>query len=108
MVNKAQIQNALKALAVAGAFMVPLAGFPLAAMVAKKLYGDKVSFDKIKEVLSQLIQMKKVQQEQVSFKDWLIYSEVGTMSSAPTGGVGDIAHFKRPLGKMIRRKWPKN
>lgn len=108
MVNKAQIQNALKALAVAGAFMVPLAGLPLAAMVAKKLYGDKVSFDKIKEVLSQLVQMKKVQHEQVSFKDWIVYSEVGTMSSGITGGIGDIAVFKRPVGKMIRRKWPKN
>lgn len=108
MVNKAQIQNALKALAVAGAFMVPLAGFPLAALVAKKLYGDKVSFEKIKEVLSQLIQMKQVQQEQVSFKDWLLYSEVGTMSSGTTGGAGDIAVFKRPVGKTIRRKWPKN
>ena len=75
MVSKAQIQNVLKALAVAGAFMVPLAGFPLAALVAKKLYGDSVSFEKVKEVLSQLVRMKKVKQEQVSFKDWLVLSE---------------------------------
>ena len=107
MVNKAQIQNILKALAVGGAFMVPLAGFPLAALVAKKLYGDSVSFEKVKEVLGQLIQMKKVKQEQISFKDWLIVNEVGTMSSGTTGGIGDIATFKRPVGKMMRRKWPK-
>jgi predicted kinase len=75
MINKDQIQNALKVLAVGGAFMVPIAGFPLAAMVAKKLYGDKVSFEKIKEVLSQLVQMKKTQHEQISFKDWMQYSE---------------------------------
>jgi len=76
VINKTQIQNALKALAVGGAFMVPIAGFPLAALVAKKLYGDKVSFEKIKEVLSQLIQMKKAQHEQISFKDWVRYSEM--------------------------------
>lgn len=107
VINKAQIQNALKALAVGGAFMVPIAGFPLAALVAKKLYKDSVNFEKIKEVLSQLIKMKKVQQEQISFKDWLLYSEVGTMSSGITGGPGDIAVFKRPIiSKMVRRKWP--
>jgi len=81
MVSKVQIQNVLKALAVAGAFMVPLAGFPLAALVAKKLYGDSVSFEKVKEVLSQLIQMKKVKQEEVSFKDWLVFSEMINVQS---------------------------
>jgi len=75
MASKTKIQNALKALAIAGAFMVPLAGFPLAALVAKKLYGDSVNFEKVKEVLSQLIKMKKTKQEQVSFKDWLVLSE---------------------------------
>lgn len=42
-----------------------------------------------------------------SFKEWLKLLEVGTMSSAPTGGVGDIAVFKMPIGVgMVRRSWP--
>lgn len=42
----------------------------------------------------------------MNFKNWLNLIEVGTMSSAVTGGIGDIAHFKRPIGGMIRRNWP--
>jgi len=43
----------------------------------------------------------------MNFKKWLKLTEVGTMSSSPTGGVGDIAPFKAPLGwGVIRRNWP--
>jgi hypothetical protein len=43
----------------------------------------------------------------MNFKKWLNLIEVGTMSSTPTGGIGDIAQFKRPLfGGVIRRTWP--
>lgn len=42
-----------------------------------------------------------------SFKEWLKLLEVGTTSSTPSGGVGDIAPFKRPIGfGLVRRKWP--
>ena len=42
-----------------------------------------------------------------SFKEWLKLVEVGTMASAPTGGVGDIATFKMPIGiGLVRRTWP--
>jgi len=44
----------------------------------------------------------------ISFKEWLQLIETGTMSSAPTGGVGDIAPYKLPVGfGIVRRKWPK-
>lgn len=43
-----------------------------------------------------------------SFKEWLKLLESGTMSSVPTGGVGDIAPYKMPVGiGLVRRKWPK-
>jgi len=43
----------------------------------------------------------------MNFKKWLKLTEVGTMSSSPTGGVGDVAPFKAPLGwGVIRRNWP--
>lgn len=48
-----------------------------------------------------------MENSQVKFKKWLNLLEVGTMSSAPTGGIGNIAQFKRPLfGGVIRRTWP--
>lgn len=43
----------------------------------------------------------------VNFKNWLNLIEVGTMSSGVTGGIGDIAPFKMPIGiGMVRRTWP--
>ena len=43
----------------------------------------------------------------MNFKKWLNLTEVGTMASGPTGGVGDIAPFKAPMGwGVIRRNWP--
>lgn len=72
---KEKIQKALKALAVGGAFMVPVAGLPLAILVAKKLYGKNFDFDKVREIMSNLISMGKVKQEQITFKDWLLIIE---------------------------------
>jgi GNAT superfamily N-acetyltransferase len=43
-----------------------------------------------------------------NFKEWIKLQEAGTMSSAATGGPGDIAVFKRRLGRIVRRKWPFN
>jgi len=43
----------------------------------------------------------------MSFKEWLKINETGTFSTAPTGGVGDIAHFKSPVGiGIVRRNYP--
>ena len=42
----------------------------------------------------------------MNFREWLKLYEVGTMSSTPTGGVGDVAQFKLPMGGMVRRTWP--
>lgn len=43
----------------------------------------------------------------MNFKNWLNLIEVGTMSSGATGGVGDIAQFKMPIGiGIVRRTWP--
>jgi hypothetical protein len=28
------------------------------------------------------------------------------MSTAPTGGVGDVSLFKMPIGTVFRRTWP--
>jgi len=41
-----------------------------------------------------------------SFKEWLKLHEIGTMTSSPTGGVGDIAQFKMPVMGVVRRTWP--
>ena len=41
----------------------------------------------------------------MNFREWLKLCEVGTMSSTPTGGVGDVAQLKLPMGGMVRRTW---
>ncbi len=44
-----------------------------------------------------------------SFKKWLKLIETGTMASAPTGGFGDVAPYKMPIGiGIVRRSWPKD
>lgn len=43
------------------------------------------------------------------FKKWLKLIETGTVASATTGGVGDIAPYKMPIGiGIVRRSWPKD
>ena len=43
----------------------------------------------------------------MNFREWLKLYEVGTMSSTPTGGIGDVAQFKLPVAiGMVRRTWP--
>lgn len=43
----------------------------------------------------------------MNFKKWLDLYESGTVSSTPTGAVGDIAPFKAPIGiGLVRRMWP--
>lgn len=47
--------------------------------------------------------------KKMNFKEWLKLYEVGTIASAPTGGVGDIAPYKIPIGiGIVRRSWPKD
>lgn len=69
---KDKIENILKIMAVGGAFMVPVAGFPLAIYVAKKLYGDDVSLGKVIEVFKELGKMRGVKQEGLSFRDYIL------------------------------------
>lgn len=41
-----------------------------------------------------------------SFKKWLKLIESGTLASSSTGGIGDIAQYKKPIFTLIRRNWP--
>lgn len=42
----------------------------------------------------------------IDFKEWLKLIESGTMSSSSTGGLGDIAQYKKPIFGLVRRIWP--
>jgi hypothetical protein len=43
----------------------------------------------------------------MNFKNWLNLQEAGTMASGVTGGLGDVAPYKIPLGiGLVRRIWP--
>lgn len=76
---KKTINQILKGLAVGGSFAVPLVGFPLALYVAKKLYGEDFSFEKVKEVFNYLVSIGKINNEQInnlSIKDCLFIEKM--------------------------------
>ena len=48
------IKDVLKGAAVGGAFMVPVAGIPLAVYLARRLYGEKASPEQIRALWERL------------------------------------------------------
>lgn len=66
-------KDILKGAAIGGAFMVPLAGLPLAIYLAKKFYGKKATPEKIKEIEKHLEQQKESVKE--GFKNFLKIQE---------------------------------
>jgi hypothetical protein len=68
-------KDILKGAAIGGAFMVPLAGVPLALYLAKKLYGKKATPEQVKEIEDQLGEPKKEEVKE-GFKNFLEIQEM--------------------------------
>jgi hypothetical protein len=62
-------KDVLKGAAIGGAFMVPIAGLPLALYLARKFYGKRATPEQVKEIERQLGVKKE------SFKGWLGFVE---------------------------------
>ena len=63
-------KDILKGAAIGGAFMVPIAGLPLALYLARRLYGKRATPEQIREIEKQLGEKKD------SFKEWLKIDEM--------------------------------
>ena len=60
-------KDVLKGAAIGGAFMVPVAGLPLALYLARKFYGKKATPEQVKDIENKLGTPKKTE----NFKHWL-------------------------------------
>jgi len=67
-------KDIIKGAAIGGAFMVPVAGIPLAVYLAKKFYGSRPTPDQVREIEKQLTMKKS------SFKEWLNINEMAAFS----------------------------
>jgi len=67
-------KDILKGAAIGGAFMVPVAGIPLALYLARKFYGSRATPEQVKEIEKQLGEKK------ASFKEWLRIDEMASFS----------------------------
>jgi hypothetical protein len=64
LINSEKAKRIMKGAAVGAAFMVPVAGIPLALLVAKRLYGNPTPE-----------QVKEIEEKLGKFKEWLELDE---------------------------------
>lgn len=69
LITSKKAKRLMKGAAVGAAFMVPVAGIPLALLVARRLYGNNPTPEQVKDVEAKLA-------SKVEFKEWLIFNEL--------------------------------